>query len=94
MEINTQTYNRTNKKICKTIIKQVLTDKLLVRNNEEVSFELSRHSISCTNLKVVTTPLLTVLICHKHFINYSLCIIWTEALEIAVAVVLLIIVVL
>lgn len=94
MEINTQTYNRTNKKICKTIIKQVVTDKLLVRNNEEVSFELSRHSISCTNLKVVTTPLLTVLICHKHFINSSLCIIWTEALEIAVAVVLLIIVVL
>lgn len=94
MEINTQTYNRTNKKICKTIIKQVLTDKLLVRNNEEVSFELSRHSISCTNLKVVTTALLTVLICHKNFINSSLCIIRTEALEIAVVVVLLIIVVL
>ena len=75
------------------IVKQVLTDGLSVRDNEVVSFELSRRSISSTNLKVVTTPLLTVVICHKHFINYSLCI-WTELLEITVVVVLLIIVVL
>ena len=92
MEINTQTYYRTDKKK-KTIVKQVLTDGLSVRDNEVVSFELSRRSISSTNLKVVTTPLLTVVICHKHFINSSLCI-WTEVLEITVVVVLLIIVVL
>ena len=59
-------------------------------------FHLNCHAvvyISSTNLKVVTTPLLTVVICHKHFINSSLCI-WTEVLEITVVVVLLIIVVL